>query len=123
MSIDDTNFQQFEVKNLAKLLGVDYELIKSEHSADVSSSVDITLSLISIFTSGELAKVRLKYQEDNEISYVDLTEGEQFYSYQITQIHSSSVVLKNQEQTISLKMFKPHLVTITKQNNEEDVTQ
>ena len=119
----DVTKSQFNIKQLAKTLGVNYQLINKEAEVLVEPNViEVTLSLVAIYTSGDMAKVRLRLKTPTREDTIDVIKGDNFESLELSKVSATEVELLNGDQTVQLKMYKPQVISITKTNGVEEVT-
>lgn len=118
-SYDDVHF---DIKKLAYILGVDYQKVEAEEIVQEPKYTEVELSLVSIYTSGDLAKIRLRLNgvAEGDI-YIDAMQGDEFNSLLLSKIGSTSVELINNGKTVLLKMYKPQVINIAKETNVEEV--
>lgn len=118
-SYDDVHF---DIKKLAYILGVDYQKVEAEKIVQEPKYTEVELSLVSIYTSGDLAKIRLRLNDVAEGDiYIDAIQGDEFNSLLLSKIGSTSVELINNGKTVLLKMYKPQVINIAKETNVEEV--
>ncbi|MEL0647377.1 hypothetical protein V6248_08070 [Pseudoalteromonas agarivorans] len=123
LNTSDVTKSQFNIEQLAKTLGVNYQLISNEAEVLVEPSViEITLSLVAIYTSGDMAKVRLRLNTPTGEETIDVVKGDNFESLELSNVSATEVELLNGDQTVQLKMYKPQVISITKTNGVEEVT-
>lgn len=121
IDLKDVTVKQFNIEQLAKTLGVDFSRIESEEEKTIEDTFEIEVSLISIHTSGDFAKARLRIKNsDNKNVIVDAVLGESFHSLELTAITPTYVELVNNKNVYLLKMFKAQKFSITRTNTEED---
>lgn len=115
--------KQFDVKGFADILGINFSRIQDKQPETLPDVFDVTVSLISIHTSGGFAKVRLRITgENNKETVVDAVEGDTFHSLELKSIMSTGVELINNEKEYLLKMYKPQVINITRTENVEEVS-
>ena len=115
--------KQFDIEQLAKTLGVDYQYIgKNKEDVIEPDIIEVTLSLVAIYTSGDMAKARLKVKSPTGEDTINVIKGDKFESLELSKISATEVELLNSGQTVQLKMYKPQVISITKTNGVEEVT-
>ncbi|NHH89260.1 hypothetical protein [Pseudoalteromonas sp. MB47] len=119
----DISATQFNVEGLADILGINFARIKDKQQDALPDVFDISISLISIHTSGGFAKARLRITgENNKETVVDAVKGDKFHSLELKSIMSTGVELINNEKEYLLKMYKPQVINITRTENVEEVS-
>ncbi|ATC81036.1 hypothetical protein PAGA_a0477 [Pseudoalteromonas agarivorans DSM 14585] len=116
---------QFDIEQLANTLGVDYsEIGKDSNEGDDKGPdiIDATLSLVSVYTSGNVANARIKIKTPDGEELINLSKGDKFESLELQEILAAAVELSNNGQQVLLKMYKPEVISITKTNGVEEVT-
>ena len=116
---------QFDIEQLANTLGVDYsEIGKDSNEGDDKGPdiIDATLSLVSVYTSGNVANARIKIKTPDGEELINLSKGDKFESLELQEILVAAVELSNNGQQVLLKMYKPEVISITKTNGVEEVT-
>ncbi|MCW1718710.1 hypothetical protein OIZ54_08080 [Pseudoalteromonas sp. A3] len=115
---------QFNIEQLANTLGVDYTEIGKDESENSEGPdvIDATLSLVSVYTSGEVANARIKIKTPDGEELINLSKGDKFESLELQEILAAAVELSNNGQQVLLKMYKPEIISITKTNGVEEVT-
>lgn len=115
--------KQFDVQGFADILGINFSRIQNEQAEVLPDVFDVTVSLISIHTSGGFAKARLRIKgENNKETVVDAVKGDTFHSLELKSIMSTGVELINNEKEYLLKMYKPQVINITRTENVEEVS-
>lgn len=119
----DISATQFNVEGLAEILGINFARIKDKQQEALPDVFDISISLISIHTSGGFAKARLRIKDENNKQFVvDAVEGDIFHSLELKAITATDVKLVNNKKEYLLKMFKPQVINITRTENVEEVS-
>ncbi|KPZ52516.1 hypothetical protein AN391_03659 [Pseudoalteromonas sp. P1-13-1a] len=116
---------QFDIEQLANTLGIDYsEIGKDSNEGDDKGPdiIDATLSLVSVYTSGNVANARIKIKTPDGEELINLSKGDKFESLELQEILAAAVELSNNGQQVLLKMYKPKVISITKTNGVEEVT-
>lgn len=122
VSTTEISIKQFNVKDLAHILNVDYSRIGELKDESVSDNFDITVSLISIHISGVIAKVRLKIiNEKNESKIINAEVSDSFYSLELTKIYPTYIELKNDKNKHVLYMYKPQVISVITTKGIEEV--
>lgn len=121
ISVADTGESRFDISQLAKVLGVDYKKIDDDQNKEKPSFQEVTLSLVSIYTSGEKAKVRLRIKNGNDEELLDLMAGDKFQSLVLKKVNTTEVELLNNDKIVFLKMYKPQVISITTTKSVEEV--
>ncbi|MEL0633127.1 hypothetical protein V6237_10125 [Pseudoalteromonas carrageenovora] len=117
---------QFNIEQLANTLGVDYTEIgkdESENTENEPDTEEVTLSLVSVYISGDVANARIKVKSSKEEKLINLSKGDKFESLALNEILAAAVELSNNGQRVLLKMYKPEVISITKTNGVEEVTE
>lgn len=122
INASDTGESQFDVEQLAKILGVDYQLIEGKNKTKSPDYIDITLSLVAIYRTGDMAKVRLKVKKPTKEIFINAAQGDEFESLILKKISATTVEILNNEHTTLLKMYKPQVISIINTNSVEEAT-
>ncbi|WP_130164854.1 hypothetical protein [Pseudoalteromonas sp. OF7H-1] len=111
-AIDIHTESPLDVEALSRNLGVEFKRI-DDKKLDVPLYQDAQLSLIAVYTSGELAVARVKVTLSDSDEYLNIKKGDSFYQYRITEIDVNSITLSLKDtQPIELKIFKPLTVSV-----------
>ncbi|CAM2780111.1 hypothetical protein [Pseudoalteromonas atlantica] len=116
---------QFDIEQLASTLGVDYTEIGKDSNEDDDKGPDIidaTLSLVSVYASGEIANARIRINSPDGEELINLSKGDKYESMELQEVLAAAVELANNGEQVLLKMYKPEIVSITKTNGVEEVT-
>lgn len=107
------NIAVVDVKKLALLLGVEYQEEIDVAEVVISSTLDVELEIVVIYTSEDNHKVRIRKVVDGEKTQFDMVLGDKIYDYTLTAINPSSAELDNGEYKVTLKVFKTTIISVT----------